>query len=326
MGYFKFWQTALSTYQKVKNQKVWVKKLLSPSADSSKKKSDGSISDYEYYKVEHYYGVGIPVVIGEGLAILRGKDMTTQERTTLTYMASITGLFDDFFDVSNYDRQKLEEMVNVPEQFEAKTQREVLFKEFTLKVLEFAPNAKKLDQSKIGVLEAQWESKKQKEEGLSFKEHKDLVKLKGGTSLSFFKDAFEDEFDQATQDAIYALGGLFQYGNDIFDVHQDTKDKKYTCVNTSKDIKTVLDDYLVEYLKVKKLFLGLTFNDQAKKAFIDHLNIVVGQCLCCLSQYKSLQEKSGGIFKPQDYTRKELVCNMEDWRNIFKTASIVAKL
>ena len=57
-------------------------------------------TEYDFEKITNYYGIGSPVLAGEGIADLLNVKVGTQERKSLTLMAAITGLFDDFFDRS----------------------------------------------------------------------------------------------------------------------------------------------------------------------------------------------------------------------------------
>ena len=97
---FIFPKLLLSVKSQIREQKAFVHTYLHPFLSKYHIHNDGSLTEYDFEKITNYYGIGSPVLAGEGLAYLLDIKVGDTERKTLTLMAAMTGLFDDFFDRS----------------------------------------------------------------------------------------------------------------------------------------------------------------------------------------------------------------------------------
>lgn len=326
-NFIRVWFLVAEFFLKIHKQKKFVQRTIIPSLKPYQENGDGTISKFDFYKVGYYYGVGLPVVIGDGLAMLRNQALEEKERLALTYMASITCLYDDFFDVMGHSREELLEMTLQPEMFKPRNDKEKLFIEFTLKAIENIENKDSLSKSKMRIFEAQWESKAQGSKVTTWEKQKELTVEKGIASHIFFRDALNHAYNEKETKAIGLLGSLFQYGNDIFDLYKDYHEKDTeTCVTIVNDINLVAGDFRKDVAETIRAIRDLPYPTQNKEKFIDYVKVVVAQCFFCLSRYQALQKKSGGVFKPDQYSRKELVCDMQNPINLIKTAWVYAKL
>src|SRR5687767_9983842 len=82
----------------VKRQHAFIRNNILSELHEAEKTNDGSLDAADFKKITHYYGLAVPAILGESLAVLRGKPLSEKERYALTYLGAITGLFDDFFD------------------------------------------------------------------------------------------------------------------------------------------------------------------------------------------------------------------------------------
>ena len=79
-------------------QKVFVKKHIDPILVNYLT-SDLTASDIS--KIKKYYGLAVPAILGNGFSILRGTPLTQSENYALTYLGSLSGIYDDLFDKLN---------------------------------------------------------------------------------------------------------------------------------------------------------------------------------------------------------------------------------
>jgi hypothetical protein len=314
-------------FLKLKQQKRLVRQLLNPTLNHFKLKDDGSISSYDYYKISHYYGVGVPVLAGGIFDAVFNEKLDSKSRKAMTYMAAVTGLFDDFFDKTNHDKESLLSMMSKPELHNPGNTREGVFISFTLKALQKIDNKDAINSSKLKVFEVQWESKLQQEKGrLTWDQLKDLSLRKGGLSLLFYASGAVGEVSDSTKELLMKIGGLLQYGNDIFDLYKDKEEGVDTHINTAEDMQPIKKDFESTlqdlFLAIKKLGLGGNQEKELKK------QVLVFSCraLVCLDQYLRLQETTKNKFVLDNYSRKQLICDMEKPGNLLKAINYYVNL
>ena len=93
---FPFIKARLSS--NLRTQKKSILTSLNVDILESKRTNDTSLDETDFRKMKDYYGLAVPVMIGESFTLLREKKMTSKERLALTCLGGLTGLFDDFFD------------------------------------------------------------------------------------------------------------------------------------------------------------------------------------------------------------------------------------
>ncbi|PKO95177.1 MAG: hypothetical protein CVU14_12205, partial [Bacteroidetes bacterium HGW-Bacteroidetes-9] len=118
-----------------KRQKQFIRETVAIDIEESKVNIDDSLNENDFRKITNYYGFAVPAILGEGFCLLRGKEMTEQERHAMTYLGALTGLFDDFFDEKEIPEQHIKRLIEFPEKEIAKNANERLFVNFYLKAL-----------------------------------------------------------------------------------------------------------------------------------------------------------------------------------------------
>ena len=304
----------------IDRQKKFIKANISPELEKARRASDGSMDDKDFKKITKYYGLAVPAVLGEAFCALRGKPMTEKERMAGTCQGVITGLGDDYFDKQNISNAALKEMIDHPEKFAGNTAFEKLSLHFLSSALSNTPEPKRMHAQLEKVYLAQVLSKKQSAPGLATEEIKDITLRKGAESVLFYRTAFPHPMCKEEEKALYCLGGLMQIGNDIFDVYEDYQHGIETLITTAGHIR-----------KIRTLFLALLQQGYAAayksgypaanvKKFIDIISIsVFSRCLVCLDQLQKMEKRSGNLFTPSKYKRKDLVCDMDTAANIWRS-------
>ena len=318
-NFFKLIFLLVDIYKKLKSQKKFVNAHLSPFVKLVQANSDNSLTDFDYHKVMYYYGVGTPVVLGEGLAKLRGYKLNFQEKKAITYMSAITGLFDDFFDKSNTSKEYISNMMLFPSKQKPANSREKLFLDLTIKALENIDYSDYLKNINLQVLETQWASKNQMNEKLSAKELQELTYKKGGIALLFWRHALQNKIEDNEAEALIKLGEWLQDCNDIFDLNKDLEEGVYTPINKAVHIPDLIIQFKAKMEDTFKSFMGLNYQLKDKISFVNHFKIVGAQSLLCLNQFHKLQIKYSGKFDTSKYTRKEMICDMQKPSNLIKS-------
>lgn len=285
---------------------------------------DGSIDESDIQKIFKYYGLAVPAILGEAFCLLRGKPITEQERICSTSQGAMTGLFDDFFDKQFLEEDKIQNTLhsNVSQKQPA---NEKLFAWFYQNALNTSPNSNLTKQRLMEVYYAQVESKKQTGRKLSEDQLLSITLKKGSASLLFYYAAFQEKDDAVENSVIAALGGWMQFANDIFDAYKDRESGIDTLVTTCTNIGELRSLFLMGVRSCYQESFKLPFPNSNISAFLNRLSIgIFSRCLVCLNQFEENQKLSNGVFIIQQYSRKQLVCDMDTSKN--KIRSLVKHL
>ena len=301
----------------VNRQKTFLQKYLSKESESARQTNDGSLDDEDFKKITGYYGLAVPAILGEALCALRGFKMTLPERMALTYQGAMTGLFDDFFDKEKISDETVKVFMEKPAEISGINSRQKLFLQFYKKALHYANNPALMLHYLQKVYEAQIESKKQSSPGsLTKEEIKRITLNKGGVSVLFYRSVLSNALFKEEEDALYQMGGLMQFGNDIFDVYKDSVSHIDTLMTTTKkvnDVRTMFNQI------TESSFSSFSQTKYADKNIRKFQRLIFmslcSRCFVCLDQLESKEKKSDNIFSPQLYSREDLVCDMDTFRN-----------
>ncbi|MEO7307463.1 MAG: hypothetical protein ABIR78_06635 [Ferruginibacter sp.] len=305
-----------STASNISKQKNFIKKHIDPELEKAKKSGDGSLDENDYKKITGYYGLAVPAILGEAFCALRGDSMTDNERMASTCQGAMTGLGDDFFDKQRLSDQGVKDFIEKPELFIGNSSSERLFLDFYKTALANAPQRAQMQQQIFKVFQAQLLSKQQDSPGLSYEIIKDITIRKGAESLLYYRTAFEHPVKNGEEKMLYALGGLMQLSNDIFDVYKDHQSGVSTLVTTATKIKELRFYYSALLQTGKEAALRSGYPKKNVRKFIRIISIgIFSRCYVCLDQLEKNEKRTNGVFDLKAYLRKDLVCDMDTTGN-----------
>ncbi len=321
----KFPGLAWRVYRNLKVQKHFIKQTLVQDIEQSKKENDNSLNDSDFRKITNYYGFAVPAIMGEGFCLLRGKSLTEGERSALTYLGALTGLFDDFFDKKELAEHYLKNLTDNPETAETSDANERLFVRFAQKALKNTFNPNVLKQAAKMVYDAQILSKKQADETINQEEIKDITLKKGGYSILFYRSAFQQPAGDDEKEMLYHLGGIGQLENDIFDIYKDSVSGIKTLATTTKKIQELRETYTSLMQKTFQLVHETDFSSKNKKKFLRFVALIVARGFVCLDFLEKNEKKTNNTFSLKDYNRQDLVCDMGTTKNNLKLLAYYLK-
>lgn len=300
-------------------QKKFMKQLLNPILDKAKTTNDGTLSEKDFMKINKYYGLAVPAILGEAFCTLRGKPMSDSERWISTGQGVITGLFDDFFDDLKLPEDQIVNMVEKPEDILPDSSNERLFVDFYLTALRKSAHPHLIKKQLMLVHKAQVASVEQENPKIKKERIWEITRLKGGHSVLFYRTGFDNLPVEGEEDALFQLGSLMQLENDVFDVYKDAKSGISTLpatVTQVKELRKLYEDQI-------SLFIELCFkmnypNTQIIK-FLNRVMPVINRGFVCLKQYQRLENGNKGKFSVEAFSRKQLICDMEKPGNLFRT-------
>ena len=306
----------------VKKQHLFIREHLQPELTAAKKINDGSLDEKDFKKITHYYGLAVPAIIGEQIAALRGTSMTQRERLALMYQGAMTGLGDDFFDKQGTSVETVKAFIEDPEQLTGHTANEKLFLSFYKKLLGYVDDVDLMRKYLRTVFIAQVESRKQTAPGLGREELLKITLDKGGTSLLFYRAAMSHPFRKGEEEALYKIGGLMQFGNDVFGVYDDRNENISTLLTTTQKIaeirtifRSVMDDGFAAVYNA-----GYPKNNVKKFLRLFSMSLC-SRCFVCFDQLEKKEATTNNVFSPGQYSRSDLVCDMDKAGNKWKSVA-----
>ena len=302
-----------------RRQRQFLKKNIEPKLSDYSQKNDGSLDKEDFHKIMKYYGFGVPAIVGEGFCTLRGKRMTENERIASTGQGVITGLYDDFFDKTGMATTQIREMMENPFTFTPASSLESIFIEYLRTIHKTAHDTDALNNAFERVFNIQVESQLQQNHDVDQESLLRLTLDKGAYSLLFYRSIYQHPMIEGEQDAIYQVGGLMQLANDLFDVYEDSRQGINTIVTNSPKIEALRSIFLnqrkIAFASIKRL----EYPGDNKKFFLGKLSLGLSRCLVCLDQLEQLEIMNNNSFDPIRHQRRELICDMEKWVNLFRS-------
>ncbi|MBC7872925.1 MAG: class 1 isoprenoid biosynthesis enzyme [Ferruginibacter sp.] len=312
--------TASALLRSRKTQQLFLRENILPLLQEAEQSNDGTLEASDFKKITGYYGLAIPAIVGDSFATLRGKKLTTKERLALSYLGTITGLFDDFFDKHQLEDEKIRALLEQPDSLTGQNSSEKLFLDCYRKALGQAHDPQLVLHYFRKVYDAQIESKKQAQPGLTEEEILRITLHKGAVSVLFYRAAMEHPFLPGEEDAIYKMGGLMQFGNDIFDIYKDRNGGIHTLLTTTKKIDRVRSLFREVMEESFTSISGLGYSSGNIKEYLRIFSLALcSRCFVCLDQLESKEQLTGNLFSPGEYSRQDLICDMEKTGNRWKS-------
>lgn len=302
-------------------QRSFLKKNISPVLDEAKLENDGSLCDADFKKITHYYGWAVPAVLGEAFCAWRDKSMTEKERRCSTAQGAMTGLFDDLFDQTMLTDDAIESLISESSGNRYRNTHEKLFLRFFREAFTLAPNQKMMRDALYTVYEDQVLSRRQTDPFISADDIIDISFRKGGSSLLFYRTAFDPPADALEKEIFYMLGGLMQLSNDLFDIYKDRQSGIQTLPTTVSDMRVVKNLFEDKLRECQRLIVTAGVPETCKQKFYANINLgIFSRAWVCIDQLMALQKSSGDVFDVHAYPREALICDMEKWSNLVKSA------
>jgi len=254
-----------------------------------------------------------------GFCLLRGERIKSNELKAIVNISALAPLYDDFFDKVEMPSQKIHALVNTPFDYKPDSDIEMLFLEFSKRIHRNVHNVPFYLENAKNVFNAQYESKKLVSKELLDRDFVRKIAFdKGGATVVCMCNMLNKKLSDEEHELMYQLGGIAQYLDDIFDLREDYLEGRQTLSNPVKNVNSLKKSFLSEIKKFKKSLEVSTYTKSNKKAFFFPVSFILGATLLCTRRYELLEKKTNGEFKIDEYSREELVIDMDLWSNRIK--------
>lgn len=273
----------------------------------------------------YLYGLYIPVFIGKSYSVLRGRKLSSDERAAITFLGSMTGLFDDLFDSEKHTDDAIRALIHNSKSAESFSELDqVLLQLFDL----FKSHIH--DESDIEILvnrvfESQVSSRKQRSSLLTNSEIQEITFNKGGYTMQLYRRAFAGNVSEAEDALFFNIGAIGQLENDIFDIYKDLTDGISTLATNATSIQSLRDIYVDLQQQIFCQIENLDYKKADKRAFKRIFALIAARGLVALDNLEQLKSITVLAFNPGKFTRKELICDMEKPKNWVKLLHYASK-
>jgi len=317
---FQFLRLLLLFGSKMKQQRHFALKMLQPLCTELTENDKQRL-----YK----YGLYVPLFIGESFAILRGSKLSEKERIAITCLGCMTGLFDDLFDENNYSDSFIRNVLENPVKDSTHSPQIAILVELYPLFLDHTPHKSNAKALMLKVFDAQVASRLQTSKTLTTAELETITYNKGGFTMQFYRTAFENEISESEDALFYKIGAIGQLENDIFDVFKDYHAGINTLATSAVDIRQLEFIYRKLHAGIWNSIDVVQFKSADKENFKRICLLIIVRGYVAIHRLKKVSKKTNGIFKPAEYARKDLICNMEKPLNrvklLYYAASCIKK-
>lgn len=149
---------------------------------------------------------------------------------------------------------------------------------------------------------------------LTDQELEEISRDKGGLFMLLYRVVLDNPLKTGEAEAIMTLGYVMQLADDMFDIYEDRENNQQTLLTNSLDIEQNRHEYNKEISIFIDQFIRLEYPRKAIKETLLLTSTVIGRGIVCANQLRQLAD--GKRFDVFNYTRKELICDMEKPSNL----------
>ena len=136
-------------------------------------------------------------------------------------------------------------------------------------------------------------------------------------STILFWSLLHEQYTDAEKAVIIQQGHLIQLTDDVFDLWFDIQEGIQTLATNTHSVVELENDFYHEWNQLKKAVAALPIAQRYKTQFLSLQRFFFSRALVALEQLKKL-ELPNKKFMPANFTRRQLVCDMEKWSNRIK--------
>lgn len=289
-------------------------------------KYQGKFSEEQRFKIEKYYGRLIAPILCGTYKLLYGEKLSEAERKRATLFGILTPMGDDLFDVHDLPIDNIKKLTFEPARYHATLFAENVVQEIQTYLLAEVPNKDAYLHASKDVLDLQVATAAQTSPTISYDVLKDITFRKGAVSVIIYHQILSKAADKEMLAVLEEIGGLYQLGNDLFDVYKDTRDRIFTIPNMCKDFHGLKKDFLTKVRKQNQLIAALPYRNNLKQIFSIIINSINARSLVAIEEWIQFYAKQGTERNLDSFTRKELIIDMEKPRLFIKALYYTWKL
>jgi len=306
----------LKTFSGLKQSEKWATKYLYTVEERFNGKFDKKTLEkiVKRYSIQQHF-------INDSFSSLFGRNNIEKEKERNLLYFIMVSVYDDFFDDKTLTIEQIDSIFYRPETFTAETFFEKVFIYTHTRLLNDVADKAQYFKDFEGLHIAQKDSLEQFNPNVTDEALLSITTRKGGYCLLMCRHYLETPYLPEADASWYALGGVIQLTNDLYDIYKDMQEGIITIAIRAKQYEAIYALYHrhAEALNETIRQLPVTKNRKSDLSII--LNVIAAFGYVALDNIKRLQaNNSNNSILPAFDTlaRKELIIDMEKNSNRFK--------
>jgi hypothetical protein len=280
-----------------------------------------SFSSKDIQRITKYYQLALNLVC-DNLYLLTGHRLSEQEKKSILLLSIFAPLFDNLFDEQILEYNKIEELILHPESYTPAHITDLIVHRLYLQVLEQLPERQAFIQSLQEVGHWEQESLKQFNKDIGEEELTSITYNKSYYSILLFCAVLKQSPGKEIESILYPVSGLMQLTNDVFDVWKDTQQGLHTIPTLFRNYEKLENIFLEEISAINHQVSLLAYPEKNRRNFLIRVHALHAMGWISLQQLKVVAAGKPLI----ELSRKELVCDMDNWRQQLKWLKAVRRL
>ncbi len=254
-------------------------------------------------------------LFAELLCVLDGRKPNEKEQKAALYLGAMAPFYDDFFDRNISSEKRVRILTHQYSDLLHANPHEKMY----IKLAEhFYAHTGDVSQTFEKLLQAQKQGKNLTVNQSSKTAIKKAAYDKGGYTALLLRKTLAHPMRKGEEKAIYQLGTLIQFMDDIFDIYEDSRNQVCSLAYPSTDVRYLSADYRQHFQRTLRLFYQLPYKNRQVEKFAYLALLLMSRTFVCLDQLGNLPAVCGE-FNPHHFKRASLICDMERPANLLKS-------
>jgi len=253
----------------------------------------------------------------------RNNNKAEVERNIQYFLMTV--LYDALTDDLKIDEQRVYDITFHPEKISPNNFNERVLIALHLALIEQVPDKNTYWEVVKQIHLAQKDSAKQFNANTNLDELVAITKRKGGYSLLMCRHYLTDPVNENMDKCWYALGGLIQMTNDLYDSYKDTKEGIYTFVNKQQELARIEMIYMDQKRLLNNSISKLPVTTNTKIKFAIKVSIIPAFGDIAIQQLKGINNNSNTLPNFNQIPRKSLIIDMEKMVNRYRLIKFAYK-
>jgi hypothetical protein len=303
----------LKTFAGLKQSEKWAKAYLQTVEEKFDGKFDGKTLDkiVKRYSIQQHF-------INDSFSCLYGRNNNADEKERNLLYFIMVSVYDDFFDDKTLTNEQIDSIFYHPDEYSAKTFFEKVFIYTHTRLLNEVADRVQYFKDFEGLHIAQKDSLEQFNPKVNDETLLSITTRKGGFCLLMCRHYLDTPYLPEADASWYALGGVIQLTNDLYDIYKDLQEEIITLAIRAKQHEAIYVLYHKHAQALNETIRKLPVTQARKMDLSIILNVIAAFGYVALDNLKRLQADNTCLPAFETLARKELIIDMEKNANRFK--------
>ena len=303
----------LKTFSGLKQSEKWATEYL----HMVELKFDGKFDQKTLEKVVKRYSIQ-QHFINDSFSSLYGRNNNANEKERNLLYFIMVSVYDDFFDDKTLTLEQIDSIFYHPEAFAPQTFFEKVFIYTHTRLLNDVADKAQYFKDFEGLHIAQKDSLEQFNPLVSDEALLSITTRKGGYCLLMCRHYLDTPYLAEADTTWYALGGVIQLTNDLYDIYKDMQEGIITLAIRAKQYEAIFALYHKHAQALNESIRQLPVKSKRKSDLSIILNVIAAFGYVALDNLARLQGNNASLPAFETLARKELIIDMEKNTNRFK--------